>query len=115
MDKTEAMTGNVSCDVRHTGHVSCSTPTILSSRCQADAKRWPYDTHQCSLSMGSPITTASEVDLRQHEQPVSLVVVRVGVWTDGGGCKSGGVTDGGGGCKSGGVWVGWWLVLRVGV
>ncbi|XP_063216771.1 neuronal acetylcholine receptor subunit alpha-10-like [Bacillus rossius redtenbacheri] len=63
---------NLSCTVRHGGNVSCTAQTVISGKCRADVRRWPFDAHRCSLSVGSQAHSHSEIQLQLPHEPILL-------------------------------------------
>lgn len=52
------------CSLESDGTVSCIPPCTHTAECYARYERWPYDTQNCTLRIGTWVHTGQEVDLK---------------------------------------------------
>lgn len=49
------------CMIYSTGRVSCVPPCSHKALCQSDFTRWPFDRQNCTLHMGSWVSSSNEI------------------------------------------------------
>lgn len=48
--------------IGNTGKVSCIPPCVHTAKCTSDYSRWPFDTQNCSLHLGSWVHSGEDID-----------------------------------------------------
>lgn len=53
------------------GVVSCIPPCSHDAKCQADYSRWPFDTQNCTLHVGTWVNSGEEIDFKVLKTVIS--------------------------------------------
>lgn len=59
------------CVISSTGTVSCIPPCSHNARCDPDYKRWPFDTQNCTIHVGTWVNSGEEIDFRVQRPVVT--------------------------------------------
>lgn len=60
-----------SCVVSSTGLVSCIPPCSHDAKCLSDYSRWPFDTQNCTLHIGTWVNSGEEIDFKVLKSVIS--------------------------------------------
>lgn len=71
-----------SCLVDYNGTISCVPPCLHEAFCRSDYRRWPFDTQNCTMHIGTWLNDGSEVNFELSESyiPVSATRSQNGEW-----------------------------------
>ncbi|KAL1122091.1 hypothetical protein AAG570_003497 [Ranatra chinensis] len=67
--------GNTHCLAYPNGRILWVPPAQFSFFCDMDLTRWPFDTHTCSMKLGSWTYSGEQLDLQTDETRVDVKVV----------------------------------------
>lgn len=62
---------DASCVISSNGLVSCIPPCSHDAKCQPNYRRWPFDTQNCSLHIGTWVNSGEEIDFKVLKSVIS--------------------------------------------
>lgn len=65
-----------SCLVEYNGNVACVPPCLHEAYCRSDYRRWPFDSQNCTMHIGTWLNDASEVDFELKESYIPVAATR---------------------------------------
>jgi Neurotransmitter-gated ion-channel ligand binding domain. len=77
MEKTLPLIRSVPCILRSEGTIMCVPPYNHVVACSANLRRWPYDTHTCTMMIGSWTHKGDEINITVFEPAVRINWVSV--------------------------------------
>lgn len=87
--KGESLLEGSSATLYPDGHVVWAPSALLEAYCQLDLRRWPFEQHQCSLSLGSWTLDTNQLkignvshrlEVRRYRYPRRVGLSMVGTW-----------------------------------